>query len=126
MFAGIDLDADDRELVAAAQGGDQHALDRLLRRHYDRVYAVCRRVLGHDADAADATQDALIAAVKGLARFDGQASFSTWVYRVATNTCNSCSFTQFIDFNRYEYYIQATLYRATTALQPKLFALRVF
>jgi len=51
------------------------------------VYAVCRRVLGHDADAADATQDALIAAVKGLPRFDGQAAFSTWMYRIATNTC---------------------------------------
>lgn len=44
----------------------------------------------------------------------------------ATNTCNSCSFTQFIDFNRYEYYILATLYRASTALDPKLFALRLF
>ncbi|MES1239976.1 MAG: hypothetical protein ABUT39_00005 [Acidobacteriota bacterium] len=44
----------------------------------------------------------------------------------ATNTCHSCSFTQIIDFNRYEYYIQAQLYRATTALQPKLFALRLF
>ena len=44
----------------------------------------------------------------------------------ATNTCNTCSFTQLIDFNRYEYYIQATLYRATTALQPKLFAVRLF
>lgn len=44
----------------------------------------------------------------------------------ATNTCNSCSFTQFIDFNRYEYYILATLYRASTALDPKLFAVRLF
>lgn len=44
----------------------------------------------------------------------------------ATNTCNSCSFTQFIDFNRYEYYVLVTLYRATTALDPKLFALRIF
>jgi hypothetical protein len=44
----------------------------------------------------------------------------------AVNTCNSCSFTQIIDFNRYEYYIHATLYRASTALQPKLFAVRLF
>jgi hypothetical protein len=44
----------------------------------------------------------------------------------ATNTCNSCSFTQFIDFNRYEYYVLVTLYRATTALDPKLFAVRIF
>jgi hypothetical protein len=44
----------------------------------------------------------------------------------ATNTCNACSFTQFIDFNRYEYYVLVTLYRATTALDPKLFAVRLF
>jgi len=84
---GIDPAADDRELVRAAQAGDRRALDQLLRRHYDRVYAVCRRVLGRDADAADAAQDAMIAAVRGLPRFDGQAAFSTWLHRVATNTC---------------------------------------
>ncbi len=41
------------------------------------------------------------------------------------NTCNSCTFTQGIDFTRYEYYIVAQLYRATNALQPKLFSLRL-
>jgi hypothetical protein len=44
----------------------------------------------------------------------------------ATNTCNACTFTQFIDFNRYEYYVLVTLYRATTALDPKLFAVRIY
>lgn len=78
---------DDRALVEAAQAGDRAALDTLLRRHYDRVTAVCRRILHNDADAADATQDALMAAVRGLSRFDGNAAFSTWLYRIATNTC---------------------------------------
>ncbi len=76
---------DDRALVAAAQGGDRSALDHLFRRHYDRVYAVCRRITGNDADAADAAQEAMIAMVRGLARFDGRASFGTWAYRIATN-----------------------------------------
>ncbi len=78
---------DDRSLVAAAQGGDRAALEVLLRRHYDRVHAVCRRILHNEQDAADATQDALFAAVRGLARFDGDAAFGTWLYRIATNTC---------------------------------------
>lgn len=78
---------DDRSLVAAAQGGDRAALEVLLRRHYDRVHAVCRRILHHEQDAADATQDALFAAVRGLASFDGDAAFGTWLYRIATNTC---------------------------------------
>ena len=76
---------DDPALVAAAQAGDRASLDHLLRRHYDRVYAVCRRVTGHDADAADAAQEALIAIVRGLPHFDGRSTFGTWVYRIATN-----------------------------------------
>jgi len=76
---------DDARLVAAAQGGDRAALDRLLRQHYDRLYAVCRRLTGNDADAADATQEALLAIVRGLRNFDGRAKFATWSYRVAMN-----------------------------------------
>jgi RNA polymerase sigma-70 factor (ECF subfamily) len=71
--------------VAAARSGDRQALDTLLRRHYDRLHAVCRRLAGNDADAADATQEALIAIVRGLPRFDGTSKFSTWAYRVAVN-----------------------------------------
>src|SRR4051794_34764526 len=42
---------------------------------------------GQDADAADAAQDALIAIVRGLPRFDGRSAFSTWAYRVSANAC---------------------------------------
>src|SRR5687767_7402027 len=42
---------------------------------------------GNDADASDAAQDALIAVVRGLHRFDGRSRFSTWVYRVTVNAC---------------------------------------
>ena len=62
-------------------------MDELLRRHYDRLYAVCRRVAGNDADAADGCQEALLAIVRGLPNFDGRATFKTWSYRVATNAC---------------------------------------
>jgi RNA polymerase sigma-70 factor (ECF subfamily) len=73
--------------VRAAQDGDVGALDALLRRHHDRVYAVCRRLAGNEADALDATQEALIAIARGIRRFDGRAAFTTWAYRVATNAC---------------------------------------
>lgn len=76
---------DDRALVAAAQAGDRRALDDLLRRHYDRVHAVCRRIAGSTRDADDAAQEAMISIVRGLPRFDGRAQFSTWAYRIATN-----------------------------------------
>jgi RNA polymerase sigma-70 factor (ECF subfamily) len=77
----------DDELVAAAQSGDRAALDTLLRRHLDLIHAVCARLAGNPADAADATQEALIAIVRGLPRFDLRAAPRTWMYRVATNAC---------------------------------------
>lgn len=48
---------------------------------------MCRRLAGNDADALDATQEALLAIVRGLPRYDGRAAFTTWSYRVATNAC---------------------------------------
>ncbi|MCP3989855.1 MAG: RNA polymerase sigma factor [Actinomycetia bacterium] len=62
-------------------------MERLLEAHYDRLYAICSRIAGNAADAADACQEALLAVVKGLPRYDGRASFSTWSYRVASNAC---------------------------------------
>ncbi len=81
------MPVDETTLISASQRGDQQALDQLLRMHQDRIHALCRRLAGNDADALDATQEALIAIVKGLPRFDGRAKFSTWSYRVATNAC---------------------------------------
>jgi RNA polymerase sigma-70 factor, ECF subfamily len=73
--------------VAAAQAGDRDALETLLRRHHDRLWALCRRLTGSHADAEDALQDALIAIARGIGRYDGRAAFTTWSYRVATNAC---------------------------------------
>lgn len=73
--------------MRAAQEGERAALDLLLRRHYDRLYALCRRMAGDDADAADACQEGLMAIVRGLASFDGRSAFGTWAYRVTANAC---------------------------------------
>ena len=79
------MSEDQATLVAAAVGGDRGAMDQLLRLHYDRMYAVSRRILGNDTDAADATQEAMISVVRSLTKFDGRSTFGTWVYRIATN-----------------------------------------
>lgn len=81
------IERSDSQLVELAQGGNRAALDELLQRHYDRLYAICYRIAGNPADAADACQEALLAVVKGLPRYDGRASFKTWSYRVASNAC---------------------------------------
>ncbi|MFP3899511.1 MAG: RNA polymerase sigma factor [Acidimicrobiia bacterium] len=77
----------DRSLVERARMGDRDALDTLLRRHHERLAALCRRLTGDPADADDALQEALIAIARGIRRFDGRAAFSTWAYRVTTNAC---------------------------------------
>jgi RNA polymerase sigma-70 factor (ECF subfamily) len=75
---------DDRTLKAA-QRGDRQACDALLRLHQPMIWAICRRITGDDHSAADAAQEAMIAVVKNLARFDGRSSVRTWMYRIATN-----------------------------------------
>lgn len=77
----------DAALVDAARGGDRDALEKLLRRHHDRIVALCRQLCRNPIDAEDAAQESLIAVVRGLDRFDGRSRFSTWVYRVTTNAC---------------------------------------
>lgn len=79
-------DRSDEQLVDAARNGDATAMDTLLRRHYDRVHAVCRRIAGSTRDADDAAQEAMIRVVRNLDKFDGRSAFGTWVYRIATNT----------------------------------------
>lgn len=81
----IAVQTDDLELVAAARSGDRFALDQLLRRHYDRIHAITRRIAGGTRDADDACQEALIKIVRNLSKFDGRSSFGTWAYRIATN-----------------------------------------
>ncbi len=83
----LHVHAPDEELIQAAQNGDKDSLNTLLERHYDRIYAICRRITSQDADAMDATQEALMAIVRGLENFDGRAKFTTWSYRVVTNAC---------------------------------------
>lgn len=80
-------DRSDADLVAAARRGSRADLEALLRRHQPRVYALCRRLAANAHDADDACQQALIGIVRGLDSFDGRSAFSTWAYRVTTNSC---------------------------------------
>lgn len=75
----------DEFLVRRAVSGDRDALESLLRAHYDSVRAVCHRIVINAEDADDATQMALIAISRSITSFEFRSSFSTWVYRLATN-----------------------------------------
>lgn len=73
--------------MAEARAGSRRALEALLRRHHQRLYGVCQRVLGNRSEAEDACQDALARVVGAVDRFDGRSSFKTWSHRIAVNTC---------------------------------------
>jgi RNA polymerase sigma-70 factor (ECF subfamily) len=77
----------DEQLAERAAGGDRTALDVLLRRHQRLVYRLCRRLCAGEADALDATQEALVTVARRIDHFDGRSSFTTWLYRVTTNAC---------------------------------------
>jgi RNA polymerase sigma-70 factor (ECF subfamily) len=73
------------ELVERARSGDREAMGQLYSAHASRVYTVVRRLAGDDALAEDLAQDAWIRAFRKLDLFRGEASFGTWMYRLATN-----------------------------------------
>jgi len=75
----------DADLVHFAQAGDNRAFDELVRRYRDKVYRLSYKILRHEEDAAEALQDAFLSAYRGLPRFKAESSFSTWLYRIATN-----------------------------------------
>ncbi len=80
-------EVDDQVLVRAAKGGDLDAFEVLLRRHQTPVYRVALRMLGSEADAQDASQEAFVQAWKSLGGFRADSSFATWMYRIVTNRC---------------------------------------
>ena len=77
----------DRELVEKAKKGDQGAFERLVLDNQNRVYSLALRLLGDREEAADLAQEAFVKAWQGLSSFQGESSFSTWVYRLTTNVC---------------------------------------
>ncbi len=74
-------------LIERAQAQDETAFDQIVRLYADRIYNYVRRMVGNPQDAEDITQEVFIRAYQGLPSFDGRASFSTWLYRIATNLC---------------------------------------
>lgn len=77
----------DEELVRRSLNGDESAFGSLIERHQDRVYRVCLRVLRDSEEARDAAQDTFLTVFRKLAQFRGDAAFTTWLHRIAVNSC---------------------------------------
>lgn len=74
-------------LVKKAQMGDRLAFEELMDSYFKRIYSIAYRMAGNADDASDMTQEIMIKLYRNIKAFSGNSRFSTWVYRVATNTC---------------------------------------
>lgn len=79
----------DERLVADFQGGDRQAFEILVRRYQDRAFSFCLRFLGNRERAEEVAQEAFVRMYEHLGDFRGEASFSSWFYRVMTNHCRN-------------------------------------
>lgn len=77
------------DLVTAARDGDRSAFDEIVKATYAEAYTLAYRMTGNDDDARDVVQEAFLRAYRGLARFRGDAQFTTWLYRITANCAST-------------------------------------
>ena len=80
---------EDAVLIRAFREGDKAAFDNLVLKHKDRVFNLCYRLLGDYEEANDSAQEAFIKVYGSLKKFRFESAFSTWLYRIAVNTCKN-------------------------------------
>ena len=78
---------EDRLAIEACQRGVREAFDVLVERYQRDVYRLCYRYVNNHHDASDLAQDVFLKAYRAIGRFRGDSAFSTWLYRIAVNTC---------------------------------------
>lgn len=79
--------SDESSIIDRFKKGEKAAFEELVLKYQDRIYNLCRHMLGNVHDAEDAAQDTFIKAFRNLAAFKPDSSLYTWLYRIAVNTC---------------------------------------
>jgi RNA polymerase sigma-70 factor, ECF subfamily len=83
------LELSDSQIIERTLGGEPDAFNMLVRRWERQIYGLTLRMLGRDEEAKDATQETFLSAYRNLSKFRGEAKFSSWIYRIALNICNT-------------------------------------
>lgn len=108
MTAKTETLSPDELLIERVKNGDLAAYNDIVSRYYDRIFARVSQLLKNRQDAEEVTQDAFIRAQRGLESFRGDASFSTWLYQIATNLAH----------NRYWYWFRRKRDQSISLDQP--------
>ena len=83
------MELSDSQIIERTLGGEPDAFNMLVRRWERQIYGLTLRMLGRDEEAKDATQETFLSAYRNLSKFRGEAKFSSWIYRIALNICNT-------------------------------------
>lgn len=78
---------EDLQIIDRFKNGDPSAFEDIVLKYQDKIYNLCRHMLGSAHDAEDAAQDVFLKAYQALTKFQPNASLYTWLYRIAVNTC---------------------------------------
>ena len=89
LLLALGIGPSDEELVQRFKAGDREAFSVLARRHQNRVFGLCLRMLGNSHEAEEVAQDVFLSLYRALGRFRGDAKLSTWIYRVTLNHCKN-------------------------------------
>jgi RNA polymerase sigma-70 factor (ECF subfamily) len=88
-WRGSNLELSDTQIIERTLEGEPDAFNLLVRRWERQIYGLTLRMLGRDEEAKDATQETFLSAYRNLSKFRGEAKFSSWIYRIALNICNT-------------------------------------
>ena len=81
---------EEKALIKAFQSSsDNSAFDKLVIKYQDKVFNLCYRFMGDYHEANDCAQDTFVKVFSSLKKFKGESEFSTWLYRIAVNTCKN-------------------------------------
>ncbi len=83
------MSADERLLIKRLQERDERAFRQMVDEHQGRVFSLLVRMIGNASEAEDLMQEVFIQVFKSIDQFRGDAKLSTWLYRIAANTCKN-------------------------------------
>ncbi|HEY1577326.1 MAG TPA: sigma-70 family RNA polymerase sigma factor [Terracidiphilus sp.] len=89
IAGALTLRADESALIAELQAGSEEAFAWLISRYHQPIYSLLARMLHDRADAADLTQEVFVKVFRGVARFHGESSLRTWIYRIALHEASN-------------------------------------